>query len=54
MIGGNDFCLNICYQSDFEYMLQAHRKDMIQSLRLLRDNLPRTIVNLVPPPGTIY
>ncbi|GLV41282.1 uncharacterized protein CBL_04806 [Carabus blaptoides fortunei] len=50
MIGANNFCLDICYQADLEYVLQEHRRDMIQTFRLLRDNLPRTIVNLVPAP----
>lgn len=53
MIGGNDFCIDICYKNNTEQILNDHRKDLIEILRLLRDHLPRTIVNIVPPPGVI-
>lgn len=51
MIGDNDFCSDICYRSDLRAVLRDHREDLMEALRILRDNLPRTIVNLIPPPS---
>ncbi|XP_063908593.1 phospholipase B1, membrane-associated-like [Zophobas morio] len=48
-IGANNFC-DACYLEDMTAALEQHRKDMIEVLRILRDNLPRTIVNFVLPP----
>ncbi|RZC36467.1 phospholipase B1, membrane-associated, partial [Asbolus verrucosus] len=47
-IGSNDFCSNICYLENPEASLERHKNDLIEVLRLFRDNLPRTIVNLIP------
>ncbi|XP_048269589.1 phospholipase B1, membrane-associated [Bombus terrestris] len=49
MIGGNDFCINTCATSP-RTMLNDHKIDLINTLRILRDNLPRTFVALIPPP----
>lgn len=51
LIGPNDFCLDFCYQNEPERSADNHRRDLIQTLRILRDNLPRTIVNVVTPPS---
>lgn len=51
LIGPNDFCLDLCYQAYPEKSIENHRRDLIDTLRILRDNLPRTIVNLVTPPS---
>ncbi|XP_055692992.1 phospholipase B1, membrane-associated-like [Lutzomyia longipalpis] len=51
MIGGNDFCSDVCYQANATMWInEMQEKYLIESLRYLRDNLPRTIVNLVPSP----
>lgn len=50
LIGPNDFCLDFCYQKNPEKSIKNHRRELIATLRTLRDNLPRTIVNLVTPP----
>ncbi|XP_059607889.1 phospholipase B1, membrane-associated-like [Phlebotomus argentipes] len=51
MIGGNDFCSDVCYQTNATlWMNEMQEKYLIESLRYLRDNMPRTIVNLVPSP----
>jgi len=50
MIGSNDFCEDMCYLKRPEDTLENHRKDLMKVLRLLRDNLPRTIVNIIPNP----
>ncbi|XP_018318543.1 phospholipase B1, membrane-associated-like [Agrilus planipennis] len=50
-IGANDFCTEMCYREKPESILEDHKEDVIDVLRILRDNLPRTFVNLVPPPN---
>lgn len=50
MIGGNDFCLDICYYDNQDKVLEKARADLILALRILRENLPRTMVNVVLPP----
>ncbi|XP_043603668.1 phospholipase B1, membrane-associated-like isoform X1 [Bombus pyrosoma] len=49
MVGSNDFCTNMCVTS-LRTMLNDHKIDLINTLRILRDNLPRTFVALIPPP----
>lgn len=51
LIGPNDFCLDFCYQRNPNKAAVNHENDLIAALRILRDNLPRTIVNLVIPPS---
>lgn len=50
MIGSNDFCLDICYFDNQDKVLEKARADLILALRILRENLPRTMVNVVVPP----
>lgn len=50
MIGGNDFCLDICYSNDQNKIIENAAKDLTTVLRILRENLPRTLVNVVLPP----
>ncbi|XP_058066871.1 phospholipase B1, membrane-associated-like isoform X1 [Anopheles bellator] len=50
MIGGNDFCAEICYMSTPEKILQYHEKNLVSALRTFRDYLPRTFVNLAASP----
>ncbi|XP_012248453.1 phospholipase B1, membrane-associated-like, partial [Bombus impatiens] len=49
MIGSNNFCINKCATSPWS-MLNDHKIDLIHTLKILRDNLPRTFVALIPPP----
>lgn len=51
MIGPNDFCLEYCYVRSIEEYNQRHKQDLIKVFRYLRDNLPRTFVNLVMAPS---
>lgn len=53
LIGPNDFCSDFCYQAYPERSAENHRKELIETLRILRDNLPRTIVNVVTPPSKL-
>ncbi|XP_058461606.1 phospholipase B1, membrane-associated-like [Malaya genurostris] len=51
MIGGNDFCSDVCYQTNAtEWINAVQEKYLIKTLQYLRHNMPRTIVNLVPSP----
>lgn len=54
LIGANNFCSELCYLKDAESALAKHKEDMLTVLRIFRDNLPRTIVNLIPPPRKLY
>lgn len=51
LIGPNDFCFNFCHTNNPEKTVEYHEKHLVTALRTLRDNLPRTIVNLVTPPS---
>ncbi|KAL2737811.1 hypothetical protein V1478_001897 [Vespula squamosa] len=50
MIGANDFCLFFCTSSSLTEILQNHERDIVETLRILRDNVPRVFVSLIPPP----
>lgn len=50
MIGSNDFCSDMCWVPSPWSILEKHKEMMLQVLRTLRDNLPRTFVALIPPP----
>lgn len=50
LIGGNDFCSDICYHKNPKIVIENHRQDLLQTIRNLRDNLPRTILNLILAP----
>ena len=51
MIGSNDFCVNICYEPYEWDVLKYHKNNMLQVLRMIRDNLPRTMVSIVQTPN---
>lgn len=50
MIGANDFCSEMCYLPSPWSIVKNHREDLLETLRIIRDNLPRTLVNIIPPP----
>ncbi len=50
MIGANDFCLDMCYQKYPEKIVDNHERDLLRVFRTIRDNLPRTMLNVVLPP----
>ncbi|KAF3426035.1 hypothetical protein E2986_02096 [Frieseomelitta varia] len=45
-IGSNDFCADICTFSSPWSILDNHKLDLINTFKILRDNLPRTLVVL--------
>uniref|UniRef100_A0A1B0DDK4 Uncharacterized protein n=1 Tax=Phlebotomus papatasi TaxID=29031 RepID=A0A1B0DDK4_PHLPP len=48
-IGGNDFCLDMCYDAP-EKIVDNHDRELTDVLRTLRDNLPRTMVSIISAP----
>ncbi|XP_043797717.1 phospholipase B1, membrane-associated-like isoform X2 [Apis laboriosa] len=50
-IGANDFCSHMCVPSSPWSILEKHRIDLINTFRILRDNLPRTLVSLIIAPN---
>ncbi|KAG5680842.1 hypothetical protein PVAND_010323 [Polypedilum vanderplanki] len=50
MIGGNDFCLDICYHNDQNQIIENAANNLILAMRILKKHLPRTLVNVVLPP----
>lgn len=53
-IGGNDFCIDMCYHKDPYETARLHETHLTETLRILRDYLPRTMVNVVTSPGTCF
>ncbi|XP_017884085.2 phospholipase B1, membrane-associated-like [Ceratina calcarata] len=49
-IGSNDFCSEMCISPSPWSILESHKNDLITTLRILRDNLPRTFVSILIPP----
>lgn len=54
LIGANDFCSDICYYDPPEAVPKLHEKHLLAALRTIRDNLPRTMVNVVTAPGKYF
>lgn len=50
-IGCNDFCSDMCFLPDPSKAIDLHELDMIRTLRYLRDNVPRLMVNIIPTPN---
>ncbi|XP_052873447.1 phospholipase B1, membrane-associated-like [Anopheles cruzii] len=51
MIGGNDFCSDVCYQTNAtEWINRDQEKYLLTTLHYLKKAMPRTLVNLVPSP----
>ncbi|KAG6799501.1 phospholipase B1, membrane-associated [Apis mellifera caucasica] len=49
LIGFNDICTDICVLPSPWSTLENHKKDLLKTLRILRDNLPRTFIGLIIP-----
>lgn len=47
LIGSNDICIDICYHQNPEEIVANHEKDLLKVLRSIRDNLPRTMFNIM-------
>lgn len=49
-IGANDICSYVCAMDRPSSLPKLHKKFLLQTVRYLRDNLPRTLVNVVSKP----
>ncbi|XP_061399053.1 phospholipase B1, membrane-associated-like [Musca vetustissima] len=54
LIGSNDFCMDMCHQDNMFKFLKQHEEDLRKALTLLRNNVPRLMVNLIPAPNLVY
>ncbi|GAB0096523.1 phospholipase B1, membrane-associated-like [Sergentomyia squamirostris] len=50
-IGSNDFCSEMCHLEYPSSIIEKHRRSIIKTLRILRDNFPRTMVNVIASPS---
>lgn len=50
-MGGNDFCTFACTLKNPEILPKLHRENLLKALRYIRDNMPRTFVNVVTEPS---
>lgn len=50
-VGNNDFCEDMCYRNHPFDVLEEHKNDLMKVLRFFKQNLPRTLINLIPPPS---
>nr|XP_031846649.1 phospholipase B1, membrane-associated-like [Nomia melanderi] len=50
LVGSNDFCTNLCSAPSPWSIVDDHERDLVKTLRILRDNLPRTYVSLIVTP----
>ncbi|KAL4118890.1 hypothetical protein QTP88_011772 [Uroleucon formosanum] len=50
MMTSNTFCLELCYE-DYTTLAEKHRQETLKSLLYIKENLPRTMVNLILSPS---
>ncbi|XP_017046497.1 phospholipase B1, membrane-associated [Drosophila ficusphila] len=50
-VGNNDICSDLCHWDSPQAFLDQHARDLRQALRLLRDHVPRLLVNLIGVPN---
>ncbi|XP_059610067.1 phospholipase B1, membrane-associated-like [Phlebotomus argentipes] len=51
LIGANDFCMDMCFVKNPSGIVEMHDRELTETLRILRDNLPRTMVNVIASPS---
>lgn len=49
-MGPTTHCLQLCYE-DYSKFAEKHREELLKAFLYLKNNLPRTIVNLVLNPS---
>lgn len=52
-VGGNDLCSDMCHWDDPQLFLDQHARDLRKAFRLLRDNVPRLLINLIAVPNIL-
>ncbi|XP_034097638.2 phospholipase B1, membrane-associated [Drosophila albomicans] len=50
-VGNNDLCSDICFWRDPLLAVDQHERDLLKAFRLLRDNVPRLLINLIVVPN---
>uniref|UniRef100_A0A2S2QCE3 Phospholipase B1, membrane-associated n=1 Tax=Sipha flava TaxID=143950 RepID=A0A2S2QCE3_9HEMI len=50
MLGSNTICLEICY-IDYTKYAEKHRENILSALLYIKENLPRTLVNIILSPN---
>lgn len=50
LISPNTYCQELCYE-DYTTYPEKHREEMTNALLYIKENLPRTLVNLVMSPS---
>jgi len=51
-MSSNTFCLELCYE-DYTKYAEKHKVEIMKALLYIKENLPRTIVNLILSPSNI-
>ena len=41
----------MCYHQNPTEIIKQHEQDLLKVFRLIRDNIPRVMLNVVPPPS---
>ncbi|XP_075153591.1 phospholipase B1, membrane-associated-like [Haematobia irritans] len=52
-VGNLDVCFDLCQSSNLWPILRQHEIDLLDAFTLLRDNIPRLVVNLMPAPNMV-
>lgn len=52
-VGSNDLCTDMCHWDDPQKFLDQHARDLRDAFRLLRDNVPRLVINLIAVPNIL-
>ncbi|XP_068151529.1 phospholipase B1, membrane-associated [Drosophila tropicalis] len=50
-VGNNDICTDLCHWDNPQDLLDQHAKDLQRAFRLLRDNVPRLLINVIVVPN---
>ncbi|KAM7352735.1 phospholipase B1, membrane-associated-like [Cochliomyia hominivorax] len=52
-VGNNDLCSDMCHHDNMTNFLRKHERDLRKAFTLLRDKVPRLVINLVPAPNMV-
>ncbi|XP_037818412.1 phospholipase B1, membrane-associated-like isoform X1 [Lucilia sericata] len=52
-VGNNDICSDMCHHDNMVDFLRKHERDLRNAFTLLRDNVPRLVINLLSVPNMV-
>ncbi|XP_011188828.1 phospholipase B1, membrane-associated-like [Zeugodacus cucurbitae] len=52
-VGNNDVCIEMCHYDNATEFVLRHERDLRHTLTVLRDNVPRLMVNVLPMPNMV-